>query len=345
MHANEAPRKAAPLSAHVLFQSDDLDCARERVAEKFCSHRLDIIGDGRPFRAEHHHAAGDILSLNYISYGADVLIDPGELGDFYLIQMPITGAATIRNGDREFLTNRGIASVLNADLATRMKWWQGCAQILVQVRKAPFVALAEQLLDRHLPAPLIFDPLIDFSRPEMLAWRSMANAMFHAAEAAETAPGRPTIQTVLNEQRLLELFLRGQPNNCSLFFAEERTGANPRHIKRAEEFIRAHAAEPVTLVDIARAAGVAPRTLQLGYRTILKSSPMRSLTRERLRRVRFELIAGAGSEPVTDVAFRWGFAHLGRFAGDYRREFGELPSETVRRAAGTIMPCFTGTRG
>lgn len=341
MHANEAPCTAAPLSAHVLFRSDDLDCARERVAEKFCSHRLDIIGDRKPFRAEHHHAAGDIISLNYISYGADVLIDPGELGDFYLIQMPITGAATIRNGGREFLTNRDVASVLNADLATRMNWWQGCAQILVQVRKAPFLALAEQLLDRRLPGPLIFDPLIDFSRPEMLAWRGMANAMFHAAE---TAPGRPTIQTVLNEQRLLELFLRGQPNNCSLFFADERLGANPRHIKRAEEFIRAHAAEPVTLVDIARAAGVAPRTLQLGYRTILNSSPMRSLARERLRRVRYELIAGEGNAAVTDVALRWGFAHLGRFAGDYRREFGELPSETVRRAARATVPAFIDTR-
>ena len=98
MQAEISARIAVPLSGHVLFQSDDLDCARERVAQKFCRTRLDIVGSRRAFRASHHHAAGDMLSLNYISYGADVEIDPGELGDFYLIQMPVTGAATIRNG-------------------------------------------------------------------------------------------------------------------------------------------------------------------------------------------------------------------------------------------------------
>lgn len=335
MHMREGHRDAAPLSAHLLFESDDLDCARERVAEKFCSHRLEIIGDRKPFRAIHHHAPGDIISLNYISYGADVLIDPGELGDFYLIQMPISGGATIRHGDREFITSRSVASVLNADIATRMQWWQGCAQILVQVRKAPFTRLAERLLDRSLPGPVVFDPMIDFTLPQMLAWRGMASALFHAAEG----PGSgSTLQAALNEQRLMELFLRCQPNSCSLFFDDPRPGATPRHVRRAEEFIRAHADRPITLLDIAEAAGVAPRTLQLGYRTVLGISPVRSLTRERLRRIRYELIAGEGTASVTDVALRWGFTHLGRFAADYRREFGERPSETVRRIALAPFP-------
>lgn len=332
MQVEEGSRRAVPLSGHVLFQSDDLDCARERVAQKFCSHRLDIIGDGRPFRAVHHHAPGEMISLNYISYGADVLIDPGELGDFYLIQMPVAGAATIRNGATEFVTDRAIASVLNADLATRMQWWRGCAQILVQIRKAPFLAFAERLLERELPGPVIFDPLIDFSRPQMQAWRGFANSLFHAADAARDTPPGSGIQATLNEQRLLELFLRHQPSNMSLFFDDGKKGAATRHLRRAEEFIRVHAAEPITLIDIARAAGVAPRTLQLAYRETFGLSPMRALTRERMRRARFELVAAEGAKSVTETALEWGFTHLGRFAADYRREFGELPSDTVRGA-------------
>jgi AraC-like DNA-binding protein len=52
----------------------------------------------------------------------------------------------------------------------------------------------------------------------------------------------------------------------------------------------------------------------------------------RLRRVNEELRGlRSGSETVTAVAFRWGFSHLGHFTTDYKRRFGESPSETLAR--------------
>jgi AraC family ethanolamine operon transcriptional activator len=51
----------------------------------------------------------------------------------------------------------------------------------------------------------------------------------------------------------------------------------------------------------------------------------------RLNRVRRELIS-RHEETVGDVAARWGFWHLSRFAADYRQHFGELPSATRSRA-------------
>ena len=41
---------------------------------------------------------------------------------------------------------------------------------------------------------------------------------------------------------------------------------------------------------------------------------------------------------VTTVAMRFGFVHLGRFAAEYRRMFGEIPSETRRAAFGGNPP-------
>jgi AraC-like DNA-binding protein len=34
---------------------------------------------------------------------------------------------------------------------------------------------------------------------------------------------------------------------------------------------------------------------------------------------------------VADIAHRWGFAHLGRFAAAYRARFGSTPSQTLHR--------------
>jgi len=38
---------------------------------------------------------------------------------------------------------------------------------------------------------------------------------------------------------------------------------------------------------------------------------------------------------VAEVARRFGFAELGRFAGTYRATFGETPSTTLQRTPGT----------
>lgn len=52
----------------------------------------------------------------------------------------------------------------------------------------------------------------------------------------------------------------------------------------------------------------------------------------RLQHVREELLAdeSPGLASVTDIALKWGFAHLGRFAIEYKRAFGESPSATLR---------------
>lgn len=320
----------APLANHVLFQSDDLDCARERVAQKFCSHRLEIVGSATAFRAAHHHRMGEMISLNYISYGADVRIDPGALDTFYLIQIPIAGAATIRNGTAEFITDGDTASILNADRTSVMHWWRGCEQVLVQIRKAPFLHFVERLIERDLPGPLVFDPRIDMRRPEMRAWRQLLNALFCAADARDRDTGRG-LWEAFNEQRLMESFVRAQPSNVSLFLPRREVPA-PRHVKRAEAYIRAHADRPLTIGDIAEAAGVGPRALQLAYKVTFGISPMQALRRERLRRVQYELLEKGPDLSVTEAAGRWGFGHLGRFSAEYRRTFGELPRETARRS-------------
>lgn len=59
-------------------------------------------------------------------------------------------------------------------------------------------------------------------------------------------------------------------------------------------------------------------------------SPVAYLRICRLNRVRTTLAASDPQETtITNVAMRFGFLHLGRFAGDYKRMFGETPSETL----------------
>jgi hypothetical protein len=84
------PMTPRPLARFSLFESSDLDEARERVARVFCPHRLDMIGRGS-FDACHNHVSGERLSLNFIQYGAKTLIAPGRTYRFLPAADPAVG--------------------------------------------------------------------------------------------------------------------------------------------------------------------------------------------------------------------------------------------------------------
>ena len=59
-------------------------------------------------------------------------------------------------------------------------------------------------------------------------------------------------------------------------------------------------------------------------------SPIQFLRRYRMNGAHRELrAADPDATTVTRIASGWGFREVGRFAGDYRRMFGEQPSETL----------------
>ena len=51
----------------------------------------------------------------------------------------------------------------------------------------------------------------------------------------------------------------------------------------------------------------------------------------RLVAVQTELIRQGPTAVISDIANHWGFWHMGGFASDYKKQFGELPSQTLLR--------------
>jgi AraC family ethanolamine operon transcriptional activator len=101
-------------------------------------------------------------------------------------------------------------------------------------------------------------------------------------------------------------------------------------VRRVEEFLDAHEPAATSLAELCAIAGVGERTLEYAFRELLGIPPVRYLRLRRLNRVRRELRAAEpATTRVTDVATRWGFWQLGRFASEYRGLFGEFPSETL----------------
>ncbi len=109
--------------------------------------------------------------------------------------------------------------------------------------------------------------------------------------------------------------------------------AHPAALSRAIEFIEDNAGDDITPAQIAAAAHVSIRSLQLAFRRHLDTTPMAFLREVRMTRTHRDLHAGtvSGGDSVAEIAGRWGFSHHGHFGQAYRRAYGETPGATLRR--------------
>jgi AraC-like DNA-binding protein len=102
-------------------------------------------------------------------------------------------------------------------------------------------------------------------------------------------------------------------------------------IRRVKAFIGDHVQEPISLADLAAAAGVNIRTLQATCRRELGRTPLEYVREARLSECRREFLNPSTGLTIGEVARRWGFAHAGRFSTQYRQVYGEYPNETLSR--------------
>ncbi|MGN2636928.1 helix-turn-helix transcriptional regulator [Nocardia takedensis] len=111
----------------------------------------------------------------------------------------------------------------------------------------------------------------------------------------------------------------------------DRHDAHPDTVRRAIVYLESHLHEPITVADIAAAAFVTPRALQLAFRRHLDTTPLQHLAHLRLTCAHDDLRAATpgDGQTVTTIAYRWGFTNPSRFAKSYRRNYGRSPSETL----------------
>ena len=99
-----------------------------------------------------------------------------------------------------------------------------------------------------------------------------------------------------------------------------------------EKLVMAGDDAELALDEIARRSGYSRRALELIFNRSVGMPPGRWFMNLRLNAALRDLLVPAAGCHVSEVASRWGFRHLPRFAQRYRAAFGELPSQTLARA-------------
>lgn len=330
------PRELALPTRSPSFQSADADEIRLELTRLVAPHRLQPL-QRRPLAARHTTLRMGGLTIFQVGYGAEVRIEAEGCGPYYIAKMPVAGQARIRSHGDEVHTGPATAAVLNPDLPLRFDYGDDCSHLVVCIGAAELERHCARLLGNEgAPRPIRFRLGMDLHSAAGQHWMRLATHLVR--EATLSAADGPFIGSQLTaaplEQLVMTALLVAQPHNHSAALLQPVAAAAPRALASAEAYMEAHADQPLTPADLARAAGVSERALFRAFKQHRGQSPMDRLRTLRLERVHRELRAGTpGLVSVTEVALRWGFSHLGHFGQAYRRRFGETPLQSLHRSS------------
>jgi AraC family ethanolamine operon transcriptional activator len=202
----------------------------------------------------------------------------------------------------------------------------------VSLERFALESRAREIFGRGLHE-LRLDGRLQWSRVDPAVLRGVCHEAFARVAAEPQVLRRPSFGRDL-EAFIVSLLLREGPASAAAPADPPPVGRSRALALRAEAWLRECLADPPTMADLCAAVGAGERTIHEAFREHLGTTPMAYQKALRLNAARQALVQAGTRTKVTDVALDWGFLHFGWFSQDYRRLFGETPSQTLHRGRG-----------
>ncbi|AWB06603.1 AraC family transcriptional regulator (plasmid) [Azospirillum humicireducens] len=304
-----------------IFETSDLDDARERISKVMQPHSLMACGRPQGHQTSHmDFMAMKGMGIGTIKFGqASIAVPP--LDDYYLAILCVSGGAEIRIERDTFTVDRFNGVLCSPGSPIAGQFSPDCEQLVLKIARTRLAAF-------NGPRPVRLAARLDLRSPRLTPLLVALRGVIGDPATVRLIRNDPVVAAEY-EQLFLRLLLAGQ--DCAE--TDDRPqGPRPVSVHRAIAYLRENSTAAITLADIAQAAGVPERTLHDAFKRFEGVSPLRYLRNLRLDDVHAQLRSGGGEDAsVTVIALNAGFTHLSRFAQDYAERFGERPSDTLRR--------------
>lgn len=252
--------------------------------------------------------------------------------NYYSLAIPLSGSQFIDDESGKISTRPPFARLSSAGSVYNIHRSANYVAIIASLSVAGFEHFVGDRIDFLIPPEQSFSLMLDLSGVQFSVFMSILGTLCKALGERD----RETLQCDIVIARLEEALWFAFADACPELYREykeaRQVGTASVVAKRVTSYIEDNANSDLTLSDLVEVSGMSARTLYSRFSEAHGIGPMAYLKRVRLTRCRDNLLA-ADPEAlfVGDVAANWGFYHLSSFARDYRRQFGELPSATLKR--------------
>ncbi|KQZ66794.1 AraC family transcriptional regulator [Nocardioides sp. Root151] len=326
--------KEVVLERFSVLHASDIDAFRASVSQFLTPHRLTPRGAAATaLRTDVAVAPLGPLSLVYGHHrGCELDVQLTEQIDYYDVNLSWGGRNRITCGTDEVVVDQQTAGIISPRMQARMQLSNDYRQLHVRFERHALERHLEGMLDELVVAPILFGTAMDLRTPAAASWTRAVRLLVGDLDSGglvTQAGGDSSWASFLMTGLLL-----AQPHNYSSRLESRRQGAHrPAPVKAAVDLIESQPESDLSVERLAFEAGVSARSLQRHFRDHVGVPPRVYVQQVRLARVHDDLLAtrpGSGTT-VADVALRWGFSHVPRFAGAYQERYGVPPSVTLRQ--------------
>jgi AraC-like DNA-binding protein len=316
----------------VSLSSSDLDETRSALSRHFYSMFVDQLDPSAGLSTRMDVMRFGPVTVGDLRFGTDLQLRMGDLGAYH-VDILLSGRIRWRQGHRGPLqATDASAAVFRPVGETVLEQVTGdCRLLAVKIDSTALETQLTRMLDVPIRSPIRLGPTLDTTHAAGRSWVRMVRLL--ASDAADPAglARHPLLGASVQETLLSGLLLATDHPYTEQLNRRANPHPAPRAVRRAMEAMQAHPERPFTIAALAGVAGIGQRALQSGFHHATGTTPMAYLRQVRLARVHEELRRGDPAQvTVSEVASRWGFTHLGRFAGAYRLRYGQSPSRTLR---------------
>jgi AraC-like DNA-binding protein len=274
-------------------------------------------------------SAGDLLA-GYVgdAFGTEVEVAGPGL-QRYCLGAVLSGSMQLRlPAGQEAEASAGRGLVYRGEAGTHFLTENGCARWNLWIEAQRVDRALEGLLGRVPQGELTFAPELDLDVGAGASLKELIHLVSReVARPDGLAANSLTLASVTD--LVVQTMLLGLPHSQRDALERQRREATvPGTLRRAEAFMHASADQPLTLSEVAVAAGCSLRALHAAFRHFRDTTPLAALHAIRLEEVRTALVRAGEGELVMAVARRYGFTNRSRLAVAWLRRFGEaLPRD------------------
>lgn len=316
-----------PLGTRPVFAHTNFEQLAETIEATFGAKFVKLPPRRRVIDAQAYGCQLPQSQFWHCAYGLPLSLKFPE-GDYLRLQLSHKGVGATWTSDTA-MTAVTASQACVSSAEAEIDFAEDFEQLVWRIPKVKLEQKLAVMTGRPIGYALDFAPSLDTSTPQGMALKSILDCLLQAVRTASTPAASLVIAEL--EQAFIAMFLSTVEHNGRALLEGGAARVAPWQVRRAESHIEANWNKPITIEDLAAVTGTSTRSLFRTFKESRGCSPLDFVRRLRLDHARRMLEQPDAITTVTDVAFACGFGDPGHFAKEFRRTFGERPSDMLAR--------------